>query len=173
MNKWLWSDELGRYIARNVKAHSNITNRVYLMGMPLWGGAASAARAERVTAALLQDDMLSEWGVRSTSSDDARYSNRNEIVPYSNWRGAVWTNANAMLAFGLARYPSLHAHAVEIAQRMVHALADDLRATGTWHECMSSASGAGLAAPGFLSWNTLGARLKEDVAKAHDPFALS
>ena len=172
MDKWLWSDELGLYVARNVKTNITVTNRVYLMGMPLWGGVATAAHAERIRANLMAGDMLSSWGVRSTSSEDRRYSNVNEIVPYSNWRGPIWTNANAMLALGMSSYPALRANATEIARRIVRALADDLRATGTWHECMSSASGAGLAAPGFLSWNTLGARLKGDVASGVDPFAL-
>ena len=48
--------------------------------------------------------MLSAVGLRSTSSDDPRYNNENEIVPYSNWRGPMWVNANALTAYGLARY---------------------------------------------------------------------
>ena len=108
---------------------------------------------------LLAPDMLSEWGVRSTSSDDPRYSNADIITPYSNWRGPVWTNANAMLIYGLATSPGHADRAAPLAAAVVRALADDLRANGTWHECLSSATGAGLAAPGFLSWDTLGATL--------------
>jgi hypothetical protein len=40
------------------------------------------------------------------------------------------------------------------------------------HECLSSEDGHGLAAPGFLSWDTLGASLLKDVAEKTDPFAL-
>ena len=51
-------------------------------------------------------------------------------------------------------------------------LAQDLRKTGTWHECYdSSAEGAGrgLAAEGFLSWNTLAYRLVDDIEAGVNP----
>ena len=47
-----------------------------------------------------QKDMRSDWGIRSTSSSDSRYSNANIINPYSNWRGPVWVNVNAMIIYG-------------------------------------------------------------------------
>eukprot|EP00966_Prymnesium_polylepis_P129554 2996027-Prymnesium_polylepis.1 len=56
------------------------------MGMPLWGGVATAAQATRIADNLMAPDMLSDWGFRSTSSLDPRYSNGNYIVPCSNWR---------------------------------------------------------------------------------------
>lgn len=59
-----------------------------------------------------------------------------------------------------------------VADRVVHLLADDLRSGGQWHESYSSASGEPLAAPGFLSWDTLGATLQAHVAARTDPFAL-
>lgn len=65
-----------------------------------------------------------------------------------------------------------HAAAMPLAESVVHALADDLRNNKTWHECLSSADGHGLAAPGFLSWDTLGASLIQDVNAKKDPFAL-
>ena len=39
-------------------------------------------------------------GLRSTSADDARYSNADVIVPYSNWRGPMWVNINELAAYG-------------------------------------------------------------------------
>lgn len=65
-----------------------------------------------------------------------------------------------------------HAAAMPLAKSLVHALAEDLRNNSTWHECLSSADGHGLAAPGFLSWDTLGASLIKDVRAKVDPFAL-
>ena len=182
MEKYLWDETLGHYIARNVSgAGSPITNRVFLMALPLWGGVAPAAHASKIAANVLGQDMLSEWGIRSTASSDARYSNANIINPYSNWRGPVWINANAMILYGLvaARYNTgsgesdgLAARAAKVAATVTHALAEDLRINGTWHECLSSATGRGLAAPGFLSWDTLGATLLTDVQQKQDPFAL-
>ena len=98
---------------------------------------------------------------------------------YSNWRGPVWTNANALLLFGARAtcgLPGVGLHVcdavVAVAKNLTAALAADLRDTGTWHECLSSASGRGLAAPGFLSWDTIIATLLDDVTAGHDPFAL-
>lgn len=43
IDRWLWNEQVGYYIARNVtNGASPILNRVYLMGMPLWAGLASA-----------------------------------------------------------------------------------------------------------------------------------
>ena len=114
-------------MARNVHTMEEVDNRVWLMGMPLWGGIAPVAHAPNITSNMIAVDMLTEWGFRSTSSLDKRYSNVNEIVPYSNWRGPVWTNANAILLYGCMQYEACKPYAVGIAQEMVHALADDLR----------------------------------------------
>ena len=149
-----------------------IRNRVFLMGLPLWTGYPSTEQATRITKQLLKDDMLSEWGIRSTSSKDPLYENENRILPYSNWRGPIWTNANAMLSLGMASYQSLRAEAQMIANNLTSALAKDLRDSGTWHECLSSDTGKGLAAPGFLSWNVLSASLADWIKEGVDPFAV-
>lgn len=68
--------------------------------------------------------------------------------------------------------------------RITTVLANDLRNTNTWHECYDSGNnnpseddnnngGVGLAAEGFLSWNTLGYRLSDDIANGVNPFSLS
>jgi glycogen debranching enzyme len=51
------------------------------MGVPLWGGVAPAAHAARLLANMQAADMRSRWGLRSTSSNDTRYSNANIIKP--------------------------------------------------------------------------------------------
>lgn len=76
-----------------------------------------------------------------------------------------------MLAVSLSRL-GFKPQAQLVADRVVAMLANDLRTTGTWHESYSSADGSSLAAPGFLSWDTLGARIQADVAAGIDPFAL-
>jgi glycogen debranching enzyme len=53
----------------------------YLMGVPLWGGVAPAAHAARLLVNMQAADMRSRWGLRSTSSNDTRYSNANIIKP--------------------------------------------------------------------------------------------
>ena len=86
-------------------------------------------------------------------------------------QGPIWINANAALAYGFNAYGYRNA-SIDIATRVVNALAADLRATGKWHECYHTETGRGLAAPGFLSWNTLGATLLPNVQAGVDPFQL-
>ena len=85
--------------------------------------------------------------------------------------GPVWVNANAVLSLGLNAY-GFSADAASVAQRVVATLAADLVADGTWHEGYDSESGSGLAAKGFLSWDTLGATWPAHLARGDDPFEL-
>jgi glycogen debranching enzyme len=73
--------------------------------------------------------------------DDPWYNNDDEIIPYSNWRGPMWVNANAITCYGLMRY-GFDALAMKIATRVTATLADDLRNTTQWHEAYSTADGA-------------------------------
>eukprot|EP00123_Amoebidium_parasiticum_P021256 comp6411_c0_seq1/m.2213 comp6411_c0_seq1/g.2213 ORF comp6411_c0_seq1/g.2213 comp6411_c0_seq1/m.2213 type:complete len:440 (-) comp6411_c0_seq1:55-1374(-) len=172
INNWLWDDGVGHFIGRNVtNGNSRITNRVYAMGMPLWAGIATQEMADRVAEQLQQPDMLSPFGVRSTSNTDPRYNNDNIIKPYSNWRGPIWVNANAIVAYGLVKY-GYKDLARNIAQRVVDTLAKDIKETGTWHECYHGETGAGLAAGGFLSWNMLGVNMLRNIQAKMDPFEI-
>ena len=100
-----------------------------------------------------------------------RYSNADVIIPYSNWRGPMWVNANAVACYGLAHY-GFRDLALDIARRVTAALAADLRSGSQWHEAYSTADGAPLAAAGFLSWNTLGAELISNLESGINPLAL-
>jgi len=139
MNKWLYNNDLGRYMAFNVTSQTAVLNNVYLMGIPLWGGFATAEQASRIVQSLFDSavGMWSRYGIRSTSSKDPLYSNADIIYPYSNWRGPIWVNANAMLAYGLAAY-GYQEQALEICHRVTAVLANDIVTTGTWHEAYVS-----------------------------------
>jgi hypothetical protein len=145
--------------------------RSYVIALPLWAGLVNASQAAAIAHTLSAPRMLSAVGLRSTSSDDPRYSNADTIVPYSNWRGPMWVNANALACYGLMRYGHT-ALAMEIATRVTSALAGDLRRSGEWHEAYSTADGAALAAPGFLSWDTLVAELIPNLHAGRDPLSL-
>ena len=80
-------------------------------------------------------------------------------------------NANAVLSFGLNQY-GYYKNASTIATRVVEVLARDLNRDGTWHEGYDSETGVGLAADGFLSWDTLVATWPEHIEKKTDPFEL-
>lgn len=167
----LWRQDLGHHAAWNTSSREWIEARTYVMALPLWAGAVNASQADAIAASLAGPDMLSAVGLRSASSSDPRYSNADTIVPYSNWRGPMWLNANALACYGLAKYGHT-ALALEIASRAVAALAADLRRSRAWHEAYSTESGAALAAPGFLSWDTLSAELLSSLRRGVDPFAL-
>ena len=173
---WVWIDDAktqGYWGAYNTSTQSVIAHRTYQLAWPLWqGGTSNETLVAAAVEQLLAPDMWTPFGVRSTSSGDPRYSNANIINPYSEWRGPIWINVNAVLAHSLfARGFSSAAN--ELASAVVHTLAESLRTTGTWFEAFSSETGEGLAARGFLSWDTLGATLVRDVAAGVDPFALT
>ena len=195
LNKYLWKEEYGYYVALNttkspplsraedgevdpVTGYLVVNNRVDVMGFPLMAkDIASADQVKTIRNQLFKPDMLSSYGVRSTSSNDPRYNNKNEIKPYSNWQGPVWVNVNAVLSYGFMRYSAkgskLEEDAAEIANRVVNTLAEDLRRTQTWHEGYDSENGLGLAANGFLSWDTLSAAWQQNLKDRRDPFLIS
>jgi len=170
----LWSEESWSYKAWNTTSQQYILNDVYVMGVPLFGGSGLVEfeRAEKLRERLFREDMLGEYGIRSTSSNDKAYNNYDLITPYSNWQGPVWVNVNAMIAYGLNEQ-GFHDEAMEIARRVLSALAKDLRETGEWHEDFDAENGSGISASGFFSWNTLGYRLMDDLENMRNPFALS
>jgi len=157
--------------ALNATTRAPIRARTWAAALPAWAGLANASAAAAALDSAALPDLASKWGLRSTASSDARFNNDNIIDPYSNWRGPVWVNAAYLHALALRSNGRAAAAAAE-ADAVVATLAADLRATGTWHEAYDSTTGAGLAAPGFLSWDTLGARIQADAYGGVDPFAL-
>ena len=176
MNTHLWDESLGFYTAWNTTKSDlqrhRVVNRVDVMGFPLFAKITTKDQVKKLVNELLKEDMLSSFGIRSTSSLDPRYNNRDEIKPYSNWQGPVWVNANAMISYGLLEY-GYQKEALMIASRVVDTLAADLRTDQTWHEGYNSETGAGLAADGFLSWDTLGANWLENLRRGVNPFLLA
>ena len=67
-------------------------------------------------------------------------------------------NANTILAHALNKNGRPQ-QAVALADAVVDLLAADLAQGGQWHEAYNGDTGAPLAAPGFLSWDVLGATL--------------
>lgn len=161
----------GYYGAYNTSTQTVITNRTYQAAWPIWNPLGNLTLQQASIASLLEPDLFCEYGIRSTSSLDPRYANDNIIDPYSEWRGPLWINVNAILAYSLNRL-GYTKEATTIADNVVHVLADDIRNTGVWHECYSTQNGTGLAAAGFLSWNTLGATLQRNLLYNIDPFSL-
>ena len=66
---------------------------------------------------LNKDVMLAPYGIRSLSKQDPDYNNAAIIVPYSNWQGPIWINANYMNYISLKRY-GFNQEAVELADTL-------------------------------------------------------
>jgi glycogen debranching enzyme len=67
-------------------------------GQLLWSGLPAPERAELVARRLLKSDLFTGWGLRTLSSEHARYN------PLSYQRGSVWPHDTALAAAGLWRY---------------------------------------------------------------------
>ena len=93
-----WIEEMGVYAIaldgekQPCKVVSSNAGQVLVCGL------ASAERAQRLAATLMMPDMFSGWGIRTLSSDAARFN------PMSYHNGSVWPHDNALIALGLARY---------------------------------------------------------------------
>ena len=111
-----------------------------------------------------QDFMLAPYGIRSLSKQDPDYNNVSMIIPYSNWQGPVWINANYLHYIALKRY-GMDKEAAQLAARLAPMLLADIAKWGSMHENYDAETGAGLAPTseqsenhvftGFVGWNLL------------------
>lgn len=67
-------------------------------GHCMWSGMLYRERAVKVTERLMAPDMFNGWGIRTLSSEMARYH------PVSYHNGSVWPHDTSLLATGFARY---------------------------------------------------------------------
>ncbi len=108
--------------------------------------------------------MLAPYGIRSLSKQDPDYNNISEIVPYSNWQGPIWINANYLDYIALQRY-GFHKEAAELSGILGRMVVADIKKWGSMHECYDAETGLGLAPTpeqsenhvftGFVGWNLL------------------
>lgn len=67
-------------------------------GQALWTGIIDEGKAHAVVGHLMDEDMFSEWGVRTLSRNERRYN------PIGYHLGTVWPHDNSIIAAGLRRY---------------------------------------------------------------------
>ena len=113
---------------------------------------------------LNKEVMLAPYGIRSLSKQDADYNNAAIIVPYSNWQGPIWINANYMNYIALKRY-GFDKEAAELSGILGRMVVADIQKWGSMHEDYDAETGAGLAPTpeqspnhvfaGFVGWNLL------------------
>jgi glycogen debranching enzyme len=68
------------------------------VGQCLWAGIAPQEHAEVIVERLMRPDMYTGWGIRTLSSQVARYN------PMSYHNGSVWPHDTALIGAGFARY---------------------------------------------------------------------
>ncbi len=86
------------------------------------------------------------------------------IVPYSNWQGPVWINANYMHYVALKRY-GFDKEARKLSETLGRMVLADIKKWGSMHENYNAETGEGLAPTpeqspngvftGFVGWNLL------------------
>jgi alpha,alpha-trehalase len=111
-----------------------------------------------------EEQMLSPFGLRSLSKQDKQYNNECMIIPYSNWQGPLWINANFLYSIALIKYGFTN-EAAQLATMLAPVLLNDINACGTMHENYDAETGRPLAPTaeqspnkiftGFVGWNLL------------------
>jgi len=108
--------------------------------------------------------MLSDFGLRSLSKQDPQYNNECMIIPYSNWQGPLWINANFLYSIALVNY-GFKEEAKQLGMNLAPVLLNDIKTCGSMHENYNAETGAPLAPTaaqspngiftGFVGWNLL------------------
>ena len=108
--------------------------------------------------------MLSDYGLRSLSKQDPQYNNECMIIPYSNWQGPLWINADFLYSIGLVNY-GFKEEARQLGMKLAPVLLNDIKTCGSMHENYNAETGAPLAPTaaqspngiftGFVGWNLL------------------
>jgi glycogen debranching enzyme len=97
-NEAFWDEELSFYafaLDGNKKKVRTIASNA---GHCLWSGIVPPERAAKVVTRLMAPDMLSGWGIRTLSAQNAAFN------PYNYQTGSVWPHDNAIIALGFKRY---------------------------------------------------------------------
>jgi len=166
MLKYLWFPEQKSFF--NVRRdNGKIIERVtYSNFVPLFQGILPMEDGQEMIRRYLlsPEHMMSEFGLRSLSATDPLYNNACIIVPYSNWQGPIWINANYMYTIAMVRY-GFKGEAGMIAKKLAPLLLNDIKANHSMHECYSAETGEPLAPTaaqspkgiftGFVGWNLL------------------
>ncbi|MGO8773406.1 MAG: MGH1-like glycoside hydrolase domain-containing protein [Terracidiphilus sp.] len=164
--KNLWLKDEGLFLNRRRDNGAWVKAVTWSSFVPLAFGMLPEKDAQRMIREHLlnEAEMRSPYGFRSLSKSDPAYNNDAIIVPYSNWRGPIWLNANYLDWIALRRYGfSTEAH--WLAQTLAGMLRRDIATWGSMHEDYNAETGAGLAPTpeqshggkfaGFVGWNLL------------------
>lgn len=97
-NEAFWMPDKGFYAIALDGRKRQVDSIASNPGHCLWSGIIDKDKAPQVAARLMAPDMFSGWGVRTLSTDMARYN------PLSYHNGSIWPHDNSIIAAGLHRY---------------------------------------------------------------------
>jgi glycogen debranching enzyme len=98
LERFSMEDADGRYWAMGIDARGRRIETVTTNpGHALWTGLLAGPEASFAARRLVEDDMLSGWGIRTLSARSGTYN------PMSYHNGSVWPHDNALIALGLKR----------------------------------------------------------------------
>ncbi|MDP4281627.1 MAG: trehalase family glycosidase [Bacteroidota bacterium] len=119
---------------------------------------------------LAKEHMNANFGFRSLSLKDPNYNNKAIIIPYSNWQGPIWINANFLYSIALKNY-HFNKEASSLGRIIAPMLLADIQQNGSMHENYNADTGEPLAPTaeqslngiftGFVGWNMLALNLLE------------
>jgi glycogen debranching enzyme len=97
-NQAFWMSEQGYFALALDGQKRQVDSISSNPGQCLWSGIVEEDKADLVVRRLMAPDMFSGWGVRTLSTEMARYN------PLSYHNGSVWPHDNSLIAAGMARY---------------------------------------------------------------------
>jgi glycogen debranching enzyme len=97
-NEAFWMPQEGFFALALDRHKRQVDSIASNVGHCLWSGIVDENKAARVVQRLMAPDMFSGWGVRTLSTEMARYN------PLSYHNGSVWPHDNSLIAAGMARY---------------------------------------------------------------------
>jgi alpha,alpha-trehalase len=166
MLKYMWSPKEAMFYNVRRDTGQPVKRISYSSFVPLIDDILSEKDAKEMIQRYMlnKDVMLAPYGIRSLSKQDPDYNNAAIIVPYSNWQGPIWINANYMNYIALKRY-GFDKEARELSGILGRMVLADIAKWGSMHEDYNAETGEGLAPTpeesenhvfsGFVGWNLL------------------
>lgn len=159
INEVFWDEEDGFYYDRSEKTGKLNKVKTVAGFIPLWVGAATPERAERIIKEHLlnPEEFWVKYPVATWSKSEPDYRQEKKGNE-SSWMGSTWIPTNYMVFRGLIRYGYLDI-AKELADKTFELVASevDLR------EYYNGETGAGQGLSPFWGWSSLGYLMKAEL----------
>jgi len=158
INDVFWDEKDGFYYDRNERTGE--LNRVKTIAgfIPLWAGAASLERADRIIKEHLinPNEFWLKYPIATWSKSEPDYIA--EELDMCNWMGGVWIPTNYMVFRGLINYGY-----IEIAQELANKTFELVVSEEELREFYNGETGNGQGRKPFWGWSSLGYLMKAEL----------